>query len=280
MALNDLYGNQHLTDAELKEAIKKASDELGAASGAMFEMKHTPVPLHDELWFWETDHGFRMVCGPPWIHSMYMGEVENRRLNAQYEYKMLLFEEARREDKFPRMFAWCERPYRAELLYEVMHEMDPAEYWETLGWVWTDSENCYQNLDLFEQMFTADLPAKECLMDPAEHEALEKLPDLIPIWHGVDGSEFAWSTNKKVAEWFAYRFPEADKVPRLRSGYAPKEKVLAHFLGRGEEEILILPENVLDMKEEELPPDRKLRHPGLEKEESSEVESDMEKGAV
>jgi hypothetical protein len=64
----------------------------------------------------------------------------------------------------------------------------------------------------------------------------------------------SWSTDKTKAEWFAYRFSSMDgRTPFLVEGQVQKTDILAYFTGRGESEVVALPEAVEDIKLEMLP---------------------------
>lgn len=247
-----------MTDDE----IAALSRQLTEASNALFRphehADEAPVDLDPDIYTVTTDTGLVLAVSPPFIHSLYTGERENRLLNAQLALKRALYDKDVHAGKWSAvLFAISQRPYRAEVLYELGIErevMPPRDFWQMAGEVWTDSENCYQNLDLWREIFTCDLPFRERLMTSAERDIFDDLPDPIPVWHGVDGSEFAWTTDRGVAEWFARRFPHKADRFLLREGLAPKDKVIAYFDRRNEKEVLILREDVQDEREFEIPP--------------------------
>lgn len=246
---------------DIDARVKAAREELDAATKAFFDplAQKDHVPLDPRLVTWETEHGFMFVSGPPFIHGMYMGTMENRRLNAMLNFKQALYDAHVRDEKWgPILFILCERPYRVNVLDTLKDQMPDQEFWDLLAHAWTDSENCYQNLDLWRKLFNSDRPHRECLMNESEREILADMPEPIEIWHGVDGSEFAWTVNKQVALWFANRFPEKGEPARLRHGFVRHKHVIAYFAGRGEDEILVMPENVKRVterrvKEHEIP---------------------------
>ncbi len=87
-------------------------------------------------------------------------------------------------------------------------------------------------------------------MEADERRALAALPDPVPVFRGYarDGCErgLSWTTERERAEWFAHRFAGLDGEPQARVtvGAVPKAKVIAYLLGRQENEVLALPEDV------------------------------------
>jgi hypothetical protein len=57
----------------------------------------------------------------------------------------------------------------------------------------------------------------------------------------------SWTADKKKAEWFAGRFPTLNDKGFVASGWVRKDDVLAHFIGRQESEIVVLPDKVQDV---------------------------------
>ena len=77
-------------------------------------------------------------------------------------------------------------------------------------------------------------------MSKDELEAYNKLDDLIDVYRGVKpGAKvkaLSWTTDKKVAKWFADRYEKNGKVYKA---VIDKKDVLAYFLNRNEYEVVV-----------------------------------------
>lgn len=150
-------------------------------------------------------------------------------------------------------YVWLhERPYRASALkaLEVLGllDLDTAGAWKLVKAVWIDSENV-QEEDRFWRGLWMDERAR-LAMSEEEAVALAKLPDPIPVWHGLERRTrfqlgYSWTTARDTAVWFARRFALLQDRPAwLAKGVAPKHAVRAYLLDRGEAEIIIAPAHV------------------------------------
>lgn len=172
--------------------------------------------------------------------------------NRHFAYKKEAVAEAKAEGNWSRYVFLHERPYRLAAFLEsvqLSNFTDPAMVKE----VWMDSENIYQNLNQWRKIWST-LPLPQATMDEEEKAALEALPNPVPVFRGVRSPRFypglSWTTSREKAIWFANRFRQKGKKPTLYSGTIVKRKILAHFLGRGEHEIVAFPESLDDKRKE------------------------------
>jgi hypothetical protein len=210
--------------------------------------------LHDDLvpWVQEATVLGRLVHSPLVIASIFSNEYDL--INRMYLRKKDALEEALKERRWDAVIWLHERPYRFNALHQYLGDdlaqRDPKAYWSAVGKVWVDSENIWQNLDDWRDTWQPVLDEEiNYAMSKEQRQRLSSMPDLIPIWRGFthkDGLDgLSWSFDKEAAIWFARRFSDGQcRNPRLASGLAPKNKVLA-LLDR-EDEIVILPEDVQD----------------------------------
>lgn len=143
--------------------------------------------------------------------------------------------------------ALYERPYRLQALIDLGALMDDKTFWESAGWVWADTENAAECWDEWQALMRCGRPSRQHLMSPEERLALEAFPGRLTVWRGqTKGQEirnFSWTKSRQVAEWFAGRFNNKDGV--VIEGSVDKAHVIAYITSRGEEEILVFPEDVL-----------------------------------
>lgn len=83
---------------------------------------------------------------------------------------------------------------------------------------------------------------KEYLMAEKDYQIYQNLPDKITVYRGVavnrNPNGLSWTPNLKVAEWFAQRFNYKDKKGYVQTAVISKDKVLAYFNTRNEDEIV------------------------------------------
>ena len=93
-------------------------------------------------------------------------------------------------------------------------------------------------------------------------KSLEKLEDIVTIYRGEAECStpyekaFSWSLDINTAYFFAARHGE--KKFRVLTAQIRKEDIIEYLSDRGEEEIIALPENIFNVKEERLPNLRQL----------------------
>lgn len=188
-------------------------------------------------------------------HPLVFSAVHHPRLNAAVNWA-LREKKAQRaryvEQRDWRGYVFChERPYRLDAFADVNAEIPDHLYWPILGDIYTDSENIWQREELWREALTCDRPGREFLMEPAEQRALAQLPEEIAVYRGfcISGRErgLSWTTQRATAAWFASRLAMDGQTPRVAEGRIWRDEVIAHFSGRGEHEVLLLPEDVRDV---------------------------------
>lgn len=176
--------------------------------------------------------------------------TSNAYANWVYAEKRKAVAEALEERRLHLYIYLHERPYRIEAFRAIAHLMGDAEYWETLGNIWTDSENIWQNLEEWQEALTSERPCRTAIMSPEDQAVLEALPDTIHVYRGArtgfneDG--LSWTLSRDRAQWFALRgVREDDDEPVVIHGRVQKEDVVGYFSGRNEAEIVVAdPEDV------------------------------------
>jgi hypothetical protein len=138
-------------------------------------------------------------------------------------------------------FQRTEKRHHLDLLSAVHEAMTDAEYWRTLGEIWTLTEGPGRNRAFWVEFFLADRGEREHLMEPEDHAALAQLPDSLKIYRGAcprHARGLSWTMDLPVAAWYADRFSSMGQAYIL-SATLPKRKVLAYFNTRHEYEVVI-----------------------------------------
>lgn len=177
-------------------------------------------------------------------------------INRLYEQRKKALAEYRAEKNWGMYVFTHERAYRTDALRELIEEgvvsLDKAAVWEVISTVWTDSENVDDYDEFWSEIWGHWNSARA--MEPKEKKALAALPDMIPVWHGLERDDestlgFSWTTNEATGLWFARRFASQHKRRAyIAKGLVSKQDVKAYLLGRNEFEIIAFPDTVKDVR--------------------------------
>jgi hypothetical protein len=134
------------------------------------------------------------------------------------------------------------------------HGFQPS-FWHLVGAVWTDTESVIHQLDEWDDIWRADIPGRHACMNRHEQRAWHKLPTTFTVYRGVRHKwaveAMSWTLSRPKAEWFARRWSFIGS-PLLATGTVDRQDALALFLCRKEREIVVLPDNVIDVSIERL----------------------------
>jgi hypothetical protein len=189
------------------------------------------------------------MIGHPLVHEVFYIPTMHGLYNKRLEYKKKGIEEALEKRDWGSFVGLHEKPYRLEKFLERYEDVtkNRKEYWEALGFIWSDSENIWQYLAEWEYILTDGEgdPDAKYFMDDEERHRFGLLPDVITIYRGChkgrneDG--LSYSLSKQKAEWFAKRFSSRKGERKVNKLTLPKSECFAFVGGREEEEIIIRP---------------------------------------
>jgi hypothetical protein len=97
------------------------------------------------------------------------------------------------------------------------------------------------------------------LLSPAARSFYEALPDLVPIWRGREAGRergLHWTIRRALAEDFARGKRCWNRNPTLVSAEIPKQHILAVFVSRDEDEIVVDPRRLRNVRKETVQPFR------------------------
>lgn len=122
------------------------------------------------------------------------------------------------------------------------------EYWKELGSAYTLQDYKKIPYKVYYELFSANRPYREKLMDDEELKLLKKLPDQITIYRGGSKTEektkkygVSWTLDKKIAEKFAnVKAIRDNKEMVVIEKTISKKDVIAYLISRKEEEIIYL----------------------------------------
>lgn len=209
-------------------------------------------PLCEELVPYVFDGPLGPALKHPLVFCVFGFDSERAGLyNAQFKAKKERVDDAITNKRWSEALVFYERPHRLEFFLKISNQMTDEDYWQTLAWIITDSENLWQ-YDAQLRLVLTDptrIATRHLLMDEGERAALEAMPDEFPIWRGCQWRNrfgLSWTTDEETALWFANRLNP--KKPIIHSGIVSKQDVIAHFCGRNEQEILAIHTKIRNRK--------------------------------
>lgn len=190
--------------------------------------------------------GFGLMLNHPLVQEIMYHEQMNALINKRYTLKAEALAEAVKNNRWSQVIWYHERPWRIDVLLKYGKQMPDRVYWESVGCVWTDSENIWQNYDHWRTLWENPRPGRKWSMESADRRRLALLPDLIKVYRGVGGMGMSnrrrrkpgmsWTTDRDKAEWFANRWKQTPAT--VLEGRVEKSDVHAFFNSRDESEIV------------------------------------------
>lgn len=200
-------------------------------------------PLSPELLPWvEEDGTFGRILRHPLVYQVpfYNAGLANKAL----AHKRARLAEAVNTEDWHTVVFLHERAYRLKALIDYCTRRDddgmphPArfvpEHWELAATVWVDSENINQNLADWRALIDNGR-GNLWLGTNEEKAAFDALPDPIPAYRGGSAGDWSWTTDIKIAEFFARR-----SGLTVRTALIPKADCFGYLTRRGEAELLVL----------------------------------------
>ena len=195
-------------------------------------------PLHPDLLPYFEEEG---ALGPQLRHPLVyqVPFFTNGMANTYYKQKVKAIEDALAKKNYSKVVYLHERPYRIQAFLDVMESMEDADYWKLLSSIWTDTENSWQNFEMWNALLRSQRPERHNLMDEEELNHLASLPDEVVVYRGciegVNENGLSWTLDKTKAEFFANRFSKNGIVLEKTIN---KDEIVAVFLGRNESEVI------------------------------------------
>ena len=159
------------------------------------------------------------------------------------EYNAYMDKEIDNGDLY-KIYVLIRAPYRLTFLKHCepyLSEKDLAELFAD-AWVSTENPNQDANCSIHYLVKMFKKCDKKYLMTEKDYEVYQSLPDEFTIYRGVavgrNPNGLSWTQNLDTAKWFSHRFDREDKQGYIQMLTAKKDRVLAYFNTRGEDEIV------------------------------------------
>ena len=208
------------------------------------QMKDLLEPLHPDLVPWVEHNAEGAMLRHPLVFQVPL--FSNGKANRIYEQKLLQIANLialNTEESRARTIWLTERPYRLNQFLSQAIFLSDAGFWKTLKEVWVDTENAWQNIETWSALFNSTRGSRENLMDAQELEVFNLLEDEVEVYRGckagLNENGISWTLDLSKAVWFSKRLHQEGEGTIVLNKIVKKSEILALFLGRGEQEVIL-----------------------------------------
>jgi len=200
-------------------------------------IKATGEPLHPDLLPYVEDGVLGKQLRHPLVYQVPMWA--NGYANAYYLQKKEAVKKALAEKNYNSYVYLHERPYRLEAFVKIANKLTDTKYWTLLGSIWTDTENQWQNHEVWKKLLSSKRSNRHYLSGEAGDNLLRSLPEEVTIYRGcqpgLNENGLSWTLDKGKAKFFANRFGEEGIILEKKIS---KASIIAVLLNRGEFEVI------------------------------------------
>jgi hypothetical protein len=171
-----------------------------------------------------------------------LGMMPNSDYNKQLIRKQERLKEFEDDKNFESYLLLIEKPFRVKSFSELVKQNKikrlSKKYWKILSFLWTDSENIFQNKKLWDDLLK-DKTNSHFFMSKKDLNFFNSLENEFMVYRGYTHWEngYSYSLDKERAVLFANRFGQGGKVKEM---LVKKEDVFAYTNSREENEIIII----------------------------------------
>lgn len=134
---------------------------------------------------------------------------------------------------------------------EYLSDVDYSQLWAD-AWVMSENPNQDVNVSISAAVRYFKKANKQYMMDEDELNVYNKLPEEFEVYRGVavgrNPKGLSWTRNYNTAEWFAHRYDKENEKGYVQVATAKREDVLAYFNARNEDELVISPKSLQEIK--------------------------------
>jgi hypothetical protein len=200
-------------------------------------IKATAEPLHSDLLPYLEDGVLGKQLRHPLVYQVPLWA--NGHANAYYLQKKESVKKALAEGNYNSYVYLHERPYRLQAFVQIADKLSDTKYWTLLGSIWTDTENQWQNLEVWKKLLSSKRSNRHYLSGEEGDQLLRSLPEEVTIYRGcqpgLNEGGLSWTLDKGKAKFFANRFGEEGIILEKKIS---KSSIIAVLLGRNESEVI------------------------------------------
>lgn len=237
-------GNPYAENITMSSDLTNGDDN----DPAFYEEIHEPYePLREDLhrYLEETPHG--TFIRHPFGNHMIDDLDYCSRIHTWIDERAARADECFENQDWEGYLGCVDVSLQTEWFYKDKELFSDEQYWRLLGAVYQNQKFTHYSRDLFDELFRAERPGRENLMDEEERAVFARLPDEFVVYRGYSGDEWeavpdgiAWTLDRREAVWYANWDREAENVRVIRAKVR-KADVWAYLPSCG---VLLPPEKV------------------------------------
>lgn len=199
-------------------------------------------PLNPELTPYLQTGPLGIALFHPLFYQIIYDETMNAFINHSFNQKKLAQLIARKTKAWGSYVFLYERPYRLQGFLEIRLALNDKEYWSLLGDVYTDSDNIWQNFDVWVKLLSSNRRFTKEFTGKEDRSFFNKLPEEMTIYRGYQRGKnkkgLSFTLSKDKAIWFSARYSKTGAVFEL---VVNKKQTFAYTNCRNEQEIILKP---------------------------------------
>jgi hypothetical protein len=196
------------------------------------------------------------VLRHPLVYAVPYSETLNPMLNRQLRHKRIALRKAWENKDWHRFVFLYEKPYRLHAFMEIKDKVEyevPLTYASLMTEIWGSTEFVWRDFPMWKALWKNIKPnQQEQLMREDERAMLNSLSQRVTIHRGatlgLNELGISWTLDFDKAKWFATRLRKSTDVTVVVSATINRSDIIALFLGRGETEVIALPEKCRTIK--------------------------------
>lgn len=254
--------------------LRNAPDILRPAMGKHLD----PAVVGDAVYYIAEGLGMPCISHPLYHQIFFHPEIMNEHLDQAIRLKRGLIRDRAKEGDWGGIECLYERPYRPEFIFvleawlfgdsdsarlpgfdydDPVHEIaydrwqadtaaDDKLFYLLARSTWVDSENIHQHVDEWMNLFETSKGTQ--WMRGFDEEVLKLIPKEVTIFRGeCNDGRVSWSLDRDIGEFFARRGIN-ESTGEVRVAKIPKHMIHSFFGERGEEEVIILEDDLSDFE--------------------------------
>ncbi|MDK9789978.1 hypothetical protein [Vibrio sp. D431a] len=209
--------------------------------------------LHDAI---DDTGSFKMIRSA-FVNTLY-DEGSNDFYNRLHLQNSERFRDLVAKGRYELAIGLVEGPFKLKMLLNICEysdlEFESSKYWNMLFAAYRVTEYTYDNKEAWLSLMEGAMECRESFMSEADLESYKSLPETFVVYRGAVAGEnedgISYSLCSSQAEWFSKRLTDSGSV--LIKGEVHKKDVIGYSNQRGENEIIVSPDNVKILKRYEL----------------------------
>ncbi|GCD11769.1 hypothetical protein [Clostridium tagluense] len=175
------------------------------------------------------------------IYEMSTSFFKDFRVKEQIVLRTNRHNECIATNNYKSLFCLIDKPFRFMMYKKLFDDIPDNQKYEIFESIYTSSEYGFNSLSkkFIEKVFKYNKKSQNCTST-----------DVIIIYRGEGEKStpykksYSWTTDIKVAEWFANRFSDNGKVYKAK---VYVKDILAHIEDKSEHEVIVLPNKIFNV---------------------------------